>query len=32
MCFGGCIYTGRKMAVHDGESVRVIPCEPYFGK
>ena len=30
MCFGGCIYPGGKMAVHDGESARVIPCEPYF--
>jgi N4-(beta-N-acetylglucosaminyl)-L-asparaginase len=30
--FGGCIYPGGKMAVHDGESSRVVPCEPLFDK
>lgn len=30
--FGGCIYPGGKMAVHDGDSARVIPCEPLYEK
>jgi N4-(beta-N-acetylglucosaminyl)-L-asparaginase len=29
---GGCIYPGGKMAVHDGESARVISCDPFFDK
>jgi N4-(beta-N-acetylglucosaminyl)-L-asparaginase len=29
---GGSIYPGGKMAVHDGESARVIPCDPLFDK
>jgi N4-(beta-N-acetylglucosaminyl)-L-asparaginase len=28
---GGSIYPGGKMAVHDGESARVVPCDPLFG-
>ncbi len=28
---GGSIYPGGKMAVHDGESARIIPCDPLFG-
>jgi N4-(beta-N-acetylglucosaminyl)-L-asparaginase len=30
--FGGCIYPGGKMAVHDGDSARLIPCEPLYEK
>lgn len=30
--FGGCIYPGGKMAVHDGDSARVIACEPLYEK
>jgi N4-(beta-N-acetylglucosaminyl)-L-asparaginase len=30
--FGGCIYPGGKMAIHDGESARVIACEPLYEK
>jgi N4-(beta-N-acetylglucosaminyl)-L-asparaginase len=30
--FGGCIYPGAKMAVHDGDSAKVIPCEPLYDK
>jgi N4-(beta-N-acetylglucosaminyl)-L-asparaginase len=30
--FGGCIYPGGKMAVHDGDSARVIQCEPFYEK
>ena len=29
---GGSIYPGGKMAVHDGDSARVIPCEPLYEK
>jgi N4-(beta-N-acetylglucosaminyl)-L-asparaginase len=29
---GGSIYPGGKMAVHDGESARVIGCDPLFEK
>ncbi|OJW14725.1 MAG: asparaginase [Planctomycetales bacterium 71-10] len=29
---GGCIYPGGKMAVHDGDSARVIPLDPLFEK
>ena len=29
---GGCIYPGGKMAVHDGEQARVVPCDPLFAK
>ena len=30
--FGGCIYPGGKMTVHDGDSARIVNCEPYFDK
>jgi len=30
--FGGSIYPGGKMAVHDGDSARLVPCEPLFDK
>lgn len=30
--FGGCMYPGGKMAVHDGDSARMVECEPYFPK
>jgi N4-(beta-N-acetylglucosaminyl)-L-asparaginase len=30
--FGGCIYPGGKMTVHDGDSARVVPCEPLYEK
>jgi N4-(beta-N-acetylglucosaminyl)-L-asparaginase len=30
--FGGCMYAGGKMAVHDGDSARVVPCEPLYEK
>jgi N4-(beta-N-acetylglucosaminyl)-L-asparaginase len=29
---GGAIYPGGKMAVHDGESARLVPCDPLFDK
>jgi N4-(beta-N-acetylglucosaminyl)-L-asparaginase len=29
---GGSIYPGGKMAVHDGESAKVVPCDPLFDK
>jgi N4-(beta-N-acetylglucosaminyl)-L-asparaginase len=29
---GGSIYPGGKMAVHDGDSARVVPCDPLFEK
>ena len=29
---GGSIYPGGKMAVHDGESARAVPCDPLFEK
>jgi N4-(beta-N-acetylglucosaminyl)-L-asparaginase len=29
---GGSIYPGGKMAVHDGDSARVVPCDPLFDK
>jgi N4-(beta-N-acetylglucosaminyl)-L-asparaginase len=29
---GGSIYPGGKMAIHDGESARVVPCDPLFEK
>jgi N4-(beta-N-acetylglucosaminyl)-L-asparaginase len=30
--FGGCIYPGGRMTVHDGDSARVVPCEPLYDK
>ena len=30
--FGGCIYPGGKMAVHDGDSARVVACDPLYDK
>jgi N4-(beta-N-acetylglucosaminyl)-L-asparaginase len=30
--FGGCIYPGGKMTVHDGDSAKVVPCEPLYDK
>jgi N4-(beta-N-acetylglucosaminyl)-L-asparaginase len=30
--FGGCIYPGGKMAVHDGETARLVLCEPLYEK
>ncbi len=30
--FGGSIYPAGKIAVHDGETARVIPCEPLYEK
>jgi hypothetical protein len=30
--FGGCIYPGGKMAVHDGDTARIVPCEPLYDK
>jgi N4-(beta-N-acetylglucosaminyl)-L-asparaginase len=30
--FGGCIYPGGTMAVHDDDTARVVPCEPLFEK
>ena len=30
--FGGCMYPGGKMAVHDGDTVRVVECEPLYEK
>lgn len=30
--FGGSIYPGAKMAVHDGDSARLVPCEPLYDK
>jgi N4-(beta-N-acetylglucosaminyl)-L-asparaginase len=29
---GGSIYPGAKMAVHDGDSARIVPCDPFFEK
>jgi N4-(beta-N-acetylglucosaminyl)-L-asparaginase len=29
---GGSIYPGGKMALHDGEQARVVPCDPMFEK
>jgi N4-(beta-N-acetylglucosaminyl)-L-asparaginase len=29
---GGLIYPGGKMAVHDGDSAKLITCEPLFDK
>ena len=29
---GGSIYPGGKMAVHDGDSARIVPCDPLFEK
>ena len=29
---GGSIYPGGKMAVHDGDSARIVPCDPLFDK
>jgi N4-(beta-N-acetylglucosaminyl)-L-asparaginase len=29
---GGSIYPGGRMAVHDGESARLVPCDPLFDK
>jgi N4-(beta-N-acetylglucosaminyl)-L-asparaginase len=29
---GGSIYPGGKMAVHDGDSAKVMPCDPLFDK
>ena len=30
--FGGSIYPGGKMAVHDGDSARIVECEPLYEK
>ncbi|WP_165219229.1 N(4)-(beta-N-acetylglucosaminyl)-L-asparaginase [Aquisphaera insulae] len=30
--FGGSIYPGGKMAVHDGDSAKLVDCEPLFDK
>jgi N4-(beta-N-acetylglucosaminyl)-L-asparaginase len=30
--FGGSIYPGGKMAVHDGDSARLVNCEPLFDR
>jgi N4-(beta-N-acetylglucosaminyl)-L-asparaginase len=30
--FGGCIYPGGKMAVHDGDSARLVLCEPLYDR
>jgi N4-(beta-N-acetylglucosaminyl)-L-asparaginase len=30
--FGGCIYPGGKMTVHDGDTARVVQCEPLLEK
>jgi N4-(beta-N-acetylglucosaminyl)-L-asparaginase len=30
--FGGCIYPGGRMTVHDGETARIVPCEPLYEK
>jgi N4-(beta-N-acetylglucosaminyl)-L-asparaginase len=29
---GGCIYPGGKMAVHDGDTARVVDCDPLYEK
>ena len=29
---GGSIFPGAKMAVHDGDSARLVPCDPLFDK
>jgi len=29
---GGSIYPGGKMAVHDGDSAKVVPCDPLYDK
>src|SRR5262245_53918435 len=29
---GGAIYPGGKMAVHDGDAARIVPCDPLFDK
>jgi len=29
---GGSIYPGAKMAVHDGDSARLVPCDPFYDK
>ncbi len=29
---GGSIYPGGKMAVHDGDSARLVPCDPLYEK
>ena len=29
---GGSIYPGGKMAVHDGDSARIVACDPFFDK
>jgi N4-(beta-N-acetylglucosaminyl)-L-asparaginase len=29
---GGSIYPGAKMAVHDGDSARLVPCDPFIDK
>ena len=29
---GGSIYPGGRMAVHDGEKARLVPCDPLFEK
>jgi N4-(beta-N-acetylglucosaminyl)-L-asparaginase len=30
--FGGCIYPGGRMTVHDGETARIVSCEPLYEK
>ena len=29
---GGCMYPGGKMAVHDGESARIVDLDPLYEK
>jgi N4-(beta-N-acetylglucosaminyl)-L-asparaginase len=29
---GGCMYPGGRMAVHDGDSARIVACDPLFEK
>ena len=29
---GGSIYPGGRMAVHDGDSSRLVPCDPYLDR
>ena len=29
---GGSIYPGAKMAVHDGDSAKLVPCDPFIAR
>jgi N4-(beta-N-acetylglucosaminyl)-L-asparaginase len=29
---GGSIYPGARMAVHDGDSARIVPCDPLIDR